>query len=56
MAEFTLPKNSKVQKGETIIANNGAEKTLTFSIYRLLELKLFGLKARLKLFNLLFVV
>ena len=34
MAEFTLPKNSKVQKGETIVANNGAEKTLTFSVYR----------------------
>lgn len=34
MAEFTLPKNSKVQKGETILANQNAEKTLTISIYR----------------------
>lgn len=34
MAEFRLPKNSKVQKGETIIANHNAKVTINVSIYR----------------------
>ena len=34
MAELTLPKNSKVKKGKTISAANGATKKRTFHIYR----------------------
>lgn len=34
MAEFTLPKHSKIVKGETIDASNGAKQTRTFSVYR----------------------
>ncbi|NKB39206.1 MAG: succinate dehydrogenase iron-sulfur subunit [Gammaproteobacteria bacterium] len=34
MAEFTLPKNSKVKKGKSISAANGASNTRTFHIYR----------------------
>jgi succinate dehydrogenase iron-sulfur subunit len=34
MAEFTLPKNSKVQKGKTFIEAEGATNKKTFRIYR----------------------
>jgi len=34
MAEFALPKNSKVNKGEVIDASGGAENSKTFNIYR----------------------
>ena len=34
MAEFFLPKNSKIIKGKTIDASNGARNTRTFKIYR----------------------
>ncbi len=34
MAEFTLPKSSKVRKGKSISAANGASNTRTFHIYR----------------------
>ncbi len=34
MAEFTLPKNSKVKKGKTIAAANGANNKKVFHIYR----------------------
>jgi succinate dehydrogenase / fumarate reductase iron-sulfur subunit len=34
MAEFTLPKNSKVKKGKTFSAGNDASNTRTFRIYR----------------------
>ncbi len=34
MAEFTLPKNSKIQTGKTVNAANGASKKKTFRIYR----------------------
>ncbi len=34
MVQFTLPKNSKIQKGETFDAANGAENARTFKIYR----------------------
>ena len=34
MAEFTLPQNSKIKKGERIDAANGAARTKTFKVYR----------------------
>lgn len=34
MVEFALPKNSKVQKGKTFKADEGAKNVKTFSIYR----------------------
>ncbi len=34
MAEFALPKNSKVKKGEVVDASGGAENAKTFRIYR----------------------
>ena len=34
MAEFTLPKNSKVKKGKSYKAPEGATNTRTFSVYR----------------------
>ncbi len=34
MAEFTLPKNSKIKKGETIAAAGGAKNKKSFHIYR----------------------
>lgn len=34
MAEFTLPKNSKIGKGKTISATDGAKNTKIFHIYR----------------------
>ena len=34
MAEFTLPKNSKVKPGKTISAANGATRKKKFHIYR----------------------
>ena len=34
MAEFTLPKNSKIEPGKTISAANGATRKKKFSIYR----------------------
>ena len=34
MAEFTLPKNSKVEKGKTITAANGAKNKKVFRVYR----------------------
>ena len=34
MAEFTLPQNSKITKGEQINAANGAKRTKTFKVYR----------------------
>ncbi|NNE37684.1 MAG: succinate dehydrogenase iron-sulfur subunit [Gammaproteobacteria bacterium] len=34
MAEFTLPKNSKVKKGETFSAADGAKNKKTFKVYR----------------------
>lgn len=34
MAEFTLPKHSKIVKGEKIDVSNGAEKSKTFKVYR----------------------
>jgi succinate dehydrogenase / fumarate reductase iron-sulfur subunit len=34
MAEFTLPKNSKVEKGKTISAANGAKNKKVFRVYR----------------------
>lgn len=34
MAEFTLPQNSKVKKGEHIDASNGASNAKTFDVYR----------------------
>ncbi len=34
MAEFTLPKNSQIQKGKHFPAANGARKTRTFKVYR----------------------
>lgn len=34
MAEFTLPKNSKIEKGKTVSAANGAKNKKVFKIYR----------------------
>jgi succinate dehydrogenase / fumarate reductase iron-sulfur subunit len=34
MAEFTLPKNSKIQKGKHFPAPAGAKKPRTFKVYR----------------------
>ena len=34
MAEFTLPANSRIKKGKTIDASEGASNTRTFNIYR----------------------
>jgi len=34
MAEFTLPKNSKIEKGKTIAAGDGAKNRKVFQIYR----------------------
>ncbi|MCG8324620.1 MAG: succinate dehydrogenase iron-sulfur subunit [Thiotrichales bacterium] len=34
MAEFTLPKNSKIKTGKTIDAANGAQRSKTFRVYR----------------------
>ena len=34
MAEFTLPKNSKIGKGRNVPAPNGATNTKTFHVYR----------------------
>ena len=34
MAEFSLPKNSKVKKGKHFAAPNGAKNVRTFSVYR----------------------
>ncbi len=34
MAEFTLPANSKIKKGKTVDASEGASNTRTFNIYR----------------------
>ena len=34
MAKFTLPRNSKIKKGETIDASNGAKNTKAFEVYR----------------------
>ncbi|MHC8441401.1 MAG: succinate dehydrogenase iron-sulfur subunit [Candidatus Eutrophobiaceae bacterium] len=34
MAEFTLPKNSKIKPGRTVDASGGAENAKTFRIYR----------------------
>lgn len=34
MAEFTLPKNSKIGKGKTIDVANSATRTKTFNVYR----------------------
>lgn len=34
MAEFTLPKNSKILKGEKIDASNGGARPKTFNVYR----------------------
>ncbi len=34
MAEFKLPKNSKILKGEKIDASNGGDSPKTFNIYR----------------------
>lgn len=34
MAEFLLPKNSRVKKGETIVKNQNAEQTINLHIYR----------------------
>ena len=34
MAEFTLPKNSKIKKGKKIDASNGAKTAKMFSVYR----------------------
>lgn len=34
MAEFTLPQNSQITKGEAIDAANGASRTKTFKVYR----------------------
>jgi succinate dehydrogenase / fumarate reductase iron-sulfur subunit len=34
MAEFTLPQNSKIKKGEVIDAANGATRKKTFKVYR----------------------
>jgi succinate dehydrogenase / fumarate reductase iron-sulfur subunit len=34
MAEFRLPKNSRVQKGETINLNENAKETISVSVYR----------------------
>jgi len=34
MAEFTLPKNSKVQEGRHVDASNGAKNAQTFTVYR----------------------
>ena len=34
MAEFTLPKNSKIEKGEHFSADESAENIRTFHVYR----------------------
>ena len=34
MAEFTLPKNSKIKPGKTVDASNGATRKRTFRVYR----------------------
>ena len=34
MAEFTLPQNSKITRGEQINAATGASRTKTFKVYR----------------------
>ena len=34
MAEFTLPKNSKIQKGKHFPAPAGAKRPRTFKVYR----------------------
>jgi len=34
MAQFTLPKNSKIRQGKTISAANGAKNTKVFRVYR----------------------
>ena len=34
MAEFTLPKNSKVKKGKSFKAPEGATNTRTVNVYR----------------------
>ena len=34
MAEFTLPKNSKIKPGKTIDAARGASRSKTFRVYR----------------------
>ncbi len=34
MAEFTLPKNSRVKKGKTVTAANGAARKKVFKVYR----------------------
>jgi len=34
MAEFTLPKNSKIEKGKTISATDGAKNKKVFHVYR----------------------
>ena len=34
MAEFTLPKNSKIQKGKHFAAPAGAKSPRTFKVYR----------------------
>jgi Succinate dehydrogenase/fumarate reductase, Fe-S protein subunit len=34
MAEFTLPKNSKIEKGEYFSADESAENIRTFHVYR----------------------
>ncbi len=34
MAEFTLPKNSKVTKGKSYKANNGAKNVRRVNVYR----------------------
>ena len=34
MAEFTLPKNSKIRKGKDVAAPAGATRTRKFKIYR----------------------
>lgn len=34
MAEFTLPKNSKIQKGQTFCAADGAARKKVFNVYR----------------------
>ena len=34
MAEFTLPKNSKIRKGKDVAAPAGATRTKKFKVYR----------------------
>src|SRR5882672_3700058 len=34
MVEFTLPKNSKIKKGNIRLAPEGAKRTKTFKVYR----------------------